>query len=119
MEFVRIADTSELAPGQMKHVHVEGHDILLANVEGDYYAIANRCTHLGGSLCDGTLDSAVVACPRHGARFDVRTGHAVSGAKVLLFGKTVKNAIRFQVLVDGSQIFAGVPDPERATVISV
>ena len=53
MEFVRIADTSELVPGQMKCVQVEGQDILLANVGGDYYAIGNRCTHLGGSLCEG------------------------------------------------------------------
>ncbi len=110
MEFVRIADTSELVPGQMKCVQVEGQDILLANVGGDYYAIGNRCTHLGGSLCEGSLASAVVACPRHGARFDIRTGQALSGAKVLIFEEAVKNAVHFQVLVDGAQVFVGVPE---------
>jgi 3-phenylpropionate/trans-cinnamate dioxygenase ferredoxin subunit len=110
MEFVRIADTSELVPGQMKCVQVEGQDILLANVGGDYYAIGNRCTHLGGSLCGGSLASAVVACPRHGARFDVRTGQALSGAKVLIFEEAVQDAVHFQVLVDGAQVFVGVPE---------
>jgi len=81
MEFVRIADTSELVPGQMKCVQVEGQDILLANVGGDYYAIGNRCTHLGGSLCEGSLASAVVACPGMGHGFDVRTGQALSAQR--------------------------------------
>jgi 3-phenylpropionate/trans-cinnamate dioxygenase ferredoxin subunit len=108
MEFVRIAGTSELIPGQMKRVQVEGQDILLANVDGHYYAIADRCTHLGGSLCEGSLASAVVACPKHGARFDVRTGEALSGAKVLFFEEAVRNTVRFEVLVDGAQVFVGV-----------
>ena len=112
MEFVRIAGTSELAPGQMKCVQVEGQEILLANVDGEYYAIANRCTHLGGSLCEGTLASAVVECPGHGARFDVRTGRALSGARVLFFEEAVKNAARFEVLVYGAQVFVGVPEEQ-------
>jgi 3-phenylpropionate/trans-cinnamate dioxygenase ferredoxin component len=110
MEFVRIAYTSELVPGQMKCVQVEGRHILLANVGGEYYAIGNRCTHRGGSLCEGSLASAVVTCPRHGARFDVTTGEAVSGVKVLVFEEPVNNAIRFEVLVDGAQLFVGVPE---------
>jgi 3-phenylpropionate/trans-cinnamate dioxygenase ferredoxin subunit len=110
MEFVRIADTSELAPGQMKRAQVEGQDILLANVDGNYYAVADRCTHRGGSLCDGSLASAIVVCPRHGARFDVRTGEAVAGPKILLFEKSVKNLLSFQVLIDGTRVFVGVPD---------
>jgi nitrite reductase/ring-hydroxylating ferredoxin subunit len=105
MEFVRIADTSELVPGQMKCVQVEGQDILLANV-----AIGNRCTHRGGSLCEGSVASAVVTCPRHGARYDVTSGEAVSGVKVLFFEEPVNNAIRFEVLVDSAQVFVGVPE---------
>jgi nitrite reductase/ring-hydroxylating ferredoxin subunit len=110
MEFVRIATTSELAAGRMKCVQVEGQHILLANVEGAYYAIGNRCTHRGGSLCEGSLASAVVTCPRHGARFDVTTGEAVSAAKVLFFEEPVNIAIRFEVLVDSAQVFVGVPE---------
>jgi 3-phenylpropionate/trans-cinnamate dioxygenase ferredoxin component len=114
MEYVRVANTSELAPGQMKRAQLEGHDILLANVEGNFYAIGNRCTHRGGSLCQGSLVSVVVQCPRHGARFDVRTGRAVCGARVLFFEKEVKDAVCFQVLIDDSQVFVGLPDlPDR------
>jgi nitrite reductase/ring-hydroxylating ferredoxin subunit len=46
MHYVRIADTAELAPGQMKRFQAEGHEVLLANVEGEFYAIADRCTSL-------------------------------------------------------------------------
>ena len=114
MEYVRVADTSELAPGRMKKARLEGHDIVLVNVDGNFYAIADRCTHLGGSLSEGTLVSVIVECPRHGARFDVWTGRAVSGAKVLFFEKAVKDTACFEVLVDGSRIFIGLPDPPDA-----
>jgi len=110
MEFVRIADTSELAPGQMKQAQADGQDILLANVDGQYYAVANRCTHLGGLLCDGSLAAGIVVCPRHGARFDVRTGAAVAGPKILFFERSVKSLLSFQVLIDGTRVFVGLPD---------
>jgi 3-phenylpropionate/trans-cinnamate dioxygenase ferredoxin component len=110
MEFVRIADTSELSPGQMKRAQVEGQDILLANIDGNYYAVANRCTHRAGSLCDGSLASGIVVCPRHGARFDVRTGEAVAGPKVLFLERSIKSLRSFQVLIDGTRVFVGVPD---------
>jgi 3-phenylpropionate/trans-cinnamate dioxygenase ferredoxin subunit len=82
MEFVKVADTSTLPAGKMMMVTASGKEILLANVNGSYYAIANKCTHLGGSLVKGVLDGNVVTCPRHGSQFDVKTGQAVSGAKI-------------------------------------
>jgi nitrite reductase/ring-hydroxylating ferredoxin subunit len=81
MHYVRIADTAELAPGQMKRFQAEGHEVLLANIEGEFYAIADRCTHQGGSLCQGSLVSGVVQCLRHGARFDVKTGLALLSSR--------------------------------------
>jgi 3-phenylpropionate/trans-cinnamate dioxygenase ferredoxin subunit len=112
MEYVRVADASELAPGQMGRVQVDGHDILLANVEGNFYALGNRCPHRGGLLSDGSLVGGVVQCPKHGARFDLRTGRAVSGPTTWLFQRAVHDALPLQLLVDGTEIFVCLPEPE-------
>ena len=53
-DFVRVADTKDISPSQMKEVQVDGQDICIANIEGNYYAIDNICTHEGGPLADGT-----------------------------------------------------------------
>ena len=111
MQYVRIAETAELAPGQMKGFQVEGFEVLLANIGGEFYAMADRCPHQAGSLCKGALQSAVVQCPRHGARFDVKTGRALSGARRWFFREHVEDAVSFPVLVDGSRIYVGLPEP--------
>jgi len=55
-------------------VVVGGKEVLLANVDGSYFAIANKCTHAGGSLAKGSLEGSIVTCPRHGSQFDLKTG---------------------------------------------
>lgn len=109
MEFVKVADTSTLPAGKMMMVTASGKEILLANVNGSYYAIANKCTHLGGSLVKGVLDGNVVTCPRHGSQFDVKTGQAVSGAKIGILKFNVKNEVKYEVKVDGTDILIGIP----------
>lgn len=76
-EFVTVARTDELLPGQSKLVDLNGVEIALFNIDGAYHAIANDCTHVGGPLCEGELDGCEVTCPWHGARFDVSTGQAL------------------------------------------
>jgi len=78
MAFVRIASTSDVPAGEVRVFEIEGRSLALANVGGEYLAIENVCTHDGGPLGDGTLWDARVECPRHGARFDLRTGRAVT-----------------------------------------
>ena len=73
-DYVKVADTKDIQPSQMKEVEVNGEKICLANVEGKYYAIGNVCTHLGGPLAQGKLEGHEVQCPWHGSRFDIRTG---------------------------------------------
>lgn len=77
MALVKIASVDELQPGQMKRVRVEDADVALYNVDGRFYATSDLCTHAVASLTEGTLDGPVVTCPKHGGRFDVRTGAAV------------------------------------------
>lgn len=75
---VVVAATDELGPGEAMAISIDGEGVALFNVDGEYYAIANRCTHVGGSLGKGRLDDGVVTCPLHGAEFDVRTGEVCS-----------------------------------------
>jgi 3-phenylpropionate/trans-cinnamate dioxygenase ferredoxin subunit len=67
-----------LPPGGRKLVEVDGRAIGLFRVGGDFYAIDDVCTHDGGPLADGVLEGCEIECPRHGARFDVKTGQALS-----------------------------------------
>lgn len=72
--FVTVARTDELAPGQGKLVEVHQKRIALFNVGGRYYAVDDICPHRGGPLSEGDLEGTTVACPWHGATFDVATG---------------------------------------------
>ena len=77
-DFVRAADISELVdPGKML-VDVDGEMVALFLVDGTFYAIDDVCTHDGGPLVEGELNGYKIACPRHGARFDIRTGAALT-----------------------------------------
>ncbi|HEY8297536.1 MAG TPA: non-heme iron oxygenase ferredoxin subunit [Candidatus Baltobacteraceae bacterium] len=78
-----VAKKSEIAPGTTKRVVVDGAEVMLCNVDGEMYAIEDVCTHDGGSLDQGILEGACIECPRHGARFDVRTGAALTLPAVL------------------------------------
>jgi 3-phenylpropionate/trans-cinnamate dioxygenase ferredoxin component len=64
----------DVPPGRTRGCTVDGHDVLVCNVDGEFYAIADVCTHDRGPLGEGRLRGAVIECPRHGARFDVRDG---------------------------------------------
>lgn len=76
--FVKIGQSSDFPAGSVKKVHVSGEDVLVANVGGSIYAIADTCTHRGCSLSMGTIEGNVVTCPCHGAHFDVTTGKVVA-----------------------------------------
>jgi 3-phenylpropionate/trans-cinnamate dioxygenase ferredoxin component len=109
MEFVKTLDTSELPAGKMAMVVVGGIEVLLANVAGSYYAIANKCKHLGGSLAKGKLEGSTVTCPRHGTQYDVKTGQCVRGPKIAFLTIKVKDEEMYVVKVEGTTIMIGKP----------
>lgn len=78
-DFVPVARMSELAAGQMRRVLVDRERLLLANVDGSIYALADWCGHQRAALSKGKLEGKVVECPLHFACFDVTTGEALSG----------------------------------------
>lgn len=76
-DWVRVASAADCPPGTLLSVEADGERLVLANVEGDFYALLDRCTHQDYPLSDGELDGTRLECIYHGARFDVRTGRAV------------------------------------------
>ena len=66
-----------LADGQMTEVTVDGFTLLIARVEGRYYAVDGLCPHLHGHLANGQRAGYIVSCPRHGSAFDLRTGENI------------------------------------------
>jgi len=72
--YVTLAQTAEIGPGEREVFDVDGLWIAVFNVGGQYYAIEDVCTHDGGPLAEGEVYGYEIECPRHGARFDLRTG---------------------------------------------
>lgn len=73
-EFIKVAEPDELADGDRKSVILEDIVVLLVRTGDDYYAIEDVCSHDGQPLTDGPLAGCSIICPRHGARFDLKTG---------------------------------------------
>lgn len=71
VKFVKVMQTNELKEGQMRSVAIQGQEILLARVNGRFYAANNICPHMGGNLSQGILRGTVVTCPRHHSQFDL------------------------------------------------
>jgi 3-phenylpropionate/trans-cinnamate dioxygenase ferredoxin subunit len=109
MEFVKALDTSELPTNKMVMVLLGDREILLANVDGDYYAITNRCTHMGGNLSKGVLNGSVVTCPRHGSQFDVSTGKLVGQGRLAFVKVHPRDTESYPVKIEGTTILVGLP----------
>jgi nitrite reductase/ring-hydroxylating ferredoxin subunit len=78
-KFIEAIKTIEIAPGGMKAVEVEGHEIVVCNAAGKFYAVQRRCGHMNAPLDKGTLDGIILTCAMHCAQFDIMTGEALSG----------------------------------------
>lgn len=77
-DWVRVADLDECPPGSLLDIEVKEESIVLVNIDGDLYALQNRCSHQDFPLSDGELDGDQLECMYHGARFDVCTGRATA-----------------------------------------
>src|ERR671914_78538 len=76
--FVNLASIDEIPEGKIKHAEINGNEILVANTDGKFYALCDRCSHTNAPLSMGNLKDNVVTCPMHGARFDIKTGKKIS-----------------------------------------
>ena len=100
MPFVRVVGVSDLKPGENKVVEVNGEQVALFNVDGEFFAISNTCAHRGGPLGEGYLEGDVVTCPWHGWRFNVKTGN-----NAIMPNMKVQN---YQVKVEGNDVLVSL-----------
>jgi 3-phenylpropionate/trans-cinnamate dioxygenase ferredoxin subunit len=101
MAFVKAAKVRDIPPGRVKVVEVGEEDVALCNVDGELFAVANVCTHDDGPLGAGYLLGDEIECPRHGARFNVRTG-AVKTLPAIIPIPT------FEVKIEGEDVYVDV-----------
>lgn len=76
--FYPVLPLDDLPNGERIFIELDGEPIVIFNIAGDIYAIGDRCTHDDGPLGEGELEDHTIICPRHGAKFDVRTGDALT-----------------------------------------
>lgn len=103
VEFVEIAEVGDLPNGERIFVTIDEFDIVVFNIAGKFFAIADVCSHDDGPVGDGEFeDTYEIACPRHGAHFDVRNGYAMSLP-------AIEDIPAFPVKVTDGKIEVGIP----------
>ncbi|MCX7671222.1 MAG: non-heme iron oxygenase ferredoxin subunit [Anaerolineae bacterium] len=100
-DYVKVAQKADIPAGTHKIVEVDGIEVVVVNLDGAFYAMENVCTHDGGPLGEGELEGCQLICPRHGARFDVRTGAALTMP-------AVEPAPTYEVRVEGDDILVAI-----------
>ena len=94
-----VGKTTEIMPGQMKKISVDEKEIVVSNIDGNYFAIDDTCTHSGASLSEGKLDGSVITCDWHGAQFECKTG------KLVKFPAEIADLKSYKVEVETDNIF--------------
>jgi 3-phenylpropionate/trans-cinnamate dioxygenase ferredoxin component len=102
-EFVKVCDESEIIEGKIMTAEIKEHPIAIARYEGKLFAVDNICTHDGGHLGDGNVIQGQVQCPRHGARFDLKTGQVKRMPAILGIGT-------YEIKVENGQVFVAIPE---------
>jgi 3-phenylpropionate/trans-cinnamate dioxygenase ferredoxin subunit len=78
LEYIPVGSVEELKEGDRLFIEIDGKPIVILNLHGDYFAIGDVCSHDDGPVGEGNLEGYEIICPRHGARFDVRTGKVIA-----------------------------------------
>ena len=76
-DYVEAGKVSEISNGQMKHAEINGKEIVIANLDGKFYAFAERCGHMNARLSRGNINQNIVTCPFHAAKFDITSGKKI------------------------------------------
>lgn len=105
-EFIGVGSVEELKPGERLFIEIDDLMIVVFNINGDFYATADLCSHDDGPLGKGDLTGFEISCPRHGARFDVRSGKALSLPAIV-------DIPAYPTRVINGQIEIGVPFREK------
>jgi len=95
-QFIKVAQVSDIPVGERLEVEYEDETVGIFNLNGEFYAISDVCTHDDGPLLDGKLEGDCIVCPRHGARFNIKTGKQTMPA--------FSPVPLYQVKIDGADI---------------
>lgn len=102
LEFVTVAAVDELGDGERIIIDIDGEPIAVFSLDGKYYAIGDVCSHDDGPVAEGELSEFEIACPRHGARFDLRTGRVLSLPAIV-------DIPAYPVRIENGEIQVGLP----------
>ena len=94
-----VGKTADIPPGKMIKASIDGRDILVANIDSNFYATDDSCTHSGSSLSEGKLDGCIITCGWHKAEFDCKTGNLVK------FPAKIRNLGSYNVTVESENVF--------------
>ena len=99
MERIFVGRTTDIISGQMKKISSDENEIVIININGDYFAIDDTCTHAGGSISEGKLEGSTITCDWHGAQFQCESG------KLLKFPAKINDLGSYKVLTESNNIF--------------
>ena len=102
LEYVTVAEVSELGNGERLIVDIDGEPIAVFNIADHYYAIADVCSHDDGPVTEGKLNEHEITCPRHGAKFDIRNGRVLTLPAIV-------DIPAYPVRIEGNEIQIGLP----------
>jgi 3-phenylpropionate/trans-cinnamate dioxygenase ferredoxin subunit len=102
-DFIRVASVRDIPDPGRKLVEIDDRLVVLIHAAGHYYALDDVCTHDGGPLGEGELDGFAIACPRHGAKFDIRDGRALTMP-------ATKPTVAHEVKVEGDDVLIKLRD---------
>ncbi len=106
-QFVKVAQTEEIPPGEVFGFEADGIKVAIVNVEGQFYALGGICPHEDGPLGEGYLDGSTLSCPWHGGEFEVKTGQALR--------PPVSGCVpTYPVRIQGNDIEVGLPLPAES-----
>jgi len=97
-----VGKVSDIPSGKLQKVTVDGKDILVTNIDGNFYACDDTCTHAGASLAEGTLEGGVVTCGWHGAKFNCASG------KLEKFPAKIRDLKSYKTLVEADNVFVEI-----------
>jgi 3-phenylpropionate/trans-cinnamate dioxygenase ferredoxin subunit len=108
-EYLEAGRADEIEEGGIKAYNVHGKDLLVVRYDGKYFAMGRYCTHMGADLSRGKMEGKTIICPRHGSRFDVTTGEALSGPKIAFLKLKTKKEPSYPVKVENGTIKIKLP----------
>ena len=112
MPLEKLCKTTDIPENSAKKFTIGEFDIAIFNVEGEFYAVDRKCTHMKGNLAKGQIEGATVKCPLHGAKFNLKTGELMEQPGTIAgWFKKGKNTTVYKLKVKNDELYVDLPSP--------